>query len=71
MAWHSHGDSDINSSIMPKTTSTAGQQKQSNTSSAAGNAASGISSLIGLGKGIAKKVKGSGSASASDTPIGD
>lgn len=55
MPWHPHSDSDINASAAPKPVA---QQKQASTSSAASSAASGISSLIGLGKGIAKKVKG-------------
>lgn len=62
MPWHSHSDSDINASAAPKPVA---QQKSSNTSSAASSAGSGIASLIGLGQGIAKKVKGSKTPGAS------
>ena len=63
MPWHDHSDTSINNTAPQP----VAKQKQASGSSAASSAASGISSLIGLGKGIAKKVKGS---KTSATPYG-
>lgn len=64
MPWHDHSDSQI----QPTAPKPVGQQKVSNSNSAASSAASGISSLIDVGKGIAKKIKGS-KTSSGDMPM--